>query len=99
MDDFITSMLLVRLTHALKYYVHMHILPKFPSGQDTTASTLSFAAVLVHQHPEVLERLLAEIEEVLGNKTSVSAEDLENLKYAEQVNYPIQSCDFKSIKF
>ena len=33
----------------------------------------------------MLERLLAEIDEVLGNKTSVSAEDLEKLKYAEQV--------------
>ena len=93
------SMLLVRLIHALKHNVHMHMLPKSPSGQDTTASTLSFAAILVHQHPEVLERLLAEIDEVLGNKTSVSAEDLERLKYAEQVNYTIQSCDFKPMKF
>ena len=33
----------------------------------------------------MLERLLAEIDEVLGNKTSVSAEDLEKLKYTEQV--------------
>jgi hypothetical protein len=33
----------------------------------------------------VLERLLAEIDEVLGDKTIVSAEDLEKLKYTEQV--------------
>ena len=33
----------------------------------------------------MLERLLAEIDEVLGDKTIVSAEDLEKLKYTEQV--------------
>ena len=46
---------------------------------------MCFAVILVHQHPEVLERLLAEIDEVLGDKTTVSAEDLERLKYTEQV--------------
>ena len=55
------------------------------TGQETTANTLSFALLLVHQHPDVLERLLAEIDEVFGNKTTVSAEDLEKLKYTEQV--------------
>eukprot|EP00731_Ephydatia_muelleri_P008181 Em0004g519a len=56
----------------------------YVAGQETTANTLSFAVILVHQHPEVLERLLAEIDEVLGSRTSVTAEDLEKLKYTEQ---------------
>ena len=34
-------------------------------------------------------RLQSEVDEVLGNKESVSAEDLENLQYTEQVNVPI----------
>eukprot|EP00731_Ephydatia_muelleri_P008149 Em0004g487a len=56
----------------------------YVAGQETTANTLSFAVILVHQHPEVLERLLAEIDEVLGSRTSVTAEDLEKLRYTEQ---------------
>ena len=27
-----------------------------PPGQETTANTLSFAIILIHQHPEVLDR-------------------------------------------
>eukprot|EP00731_Ephydatia_muelleri_P008075 Em0004g413a len=55
------------------------------AGQETVGNTLSLALVLVLQHPEVLERLLAEIDEVLGSRTSVTTEDLEKLKYTEQV--------------
>ena len=36
-------------------------------------------------------RLQSEVDEVLGNKESVSAEDLENLQYTEQVNVLIVS--------
>ncbi|KAL5463995.1 hypothetical protein EMCRGX_G032950 [Ephydatia muelleri] len=55
------------------------------AGQETTANTLAFAVVMVHQHPEVLERILLEVEEVLGGKVSVTAEDLDKLKFTEQV--------------
>ena len=55
------------------------------AGQDTTANTLSRAVVLVHQHPEVLERLLLEIDEVLGERDTVTVEDLDKLRYTEQV--------------
>ena len=55
------------------------------AGLEATANTLLFAVVQVHQHPEVLERLLTEIEEVLGDKENVTAEDLDKLKYTEQV--------------
>ena len=53
--------------------------------QETTANTLSFAVVLTCLHPEVQGRLVSEVDEVLGAKTSVSAEDLERLQYTEQV--------------
>ena len=59
------------------------------AGHETSSNVLSFAVILVHQHPEVLERLLAEIDEVLGSRTSVTTEDLEKLKYTEQVMFPI----------
>ena len=47
--------------------------------------------VLVHQHPDVLERLLLEIEEVLGERDTVTVEDLDKLRYTEQVQSP---CSF-----
>ena len=62
-------------------YVHMPTLP----GQETTANTLSFAVALTCTHPEVHDRLVCEVDEVLGRKSSVSAEDLERLQYTEQV--------------
>ena len=68
---------------------------------------LNFAVILIHQHPEVLNRfiniskwfmiampplnqtyifrVLEEIDEVLGDRTVVSAEDVEKLTYTEQV--------------
>ena len=54
------------------------------AGQETTANALSFAVVHVHQHPGVLERLLLEIEEVLGERDTVTVEDLDKLHYTEQ---------------
>ena len=55
---------------------------------ETTANTLLFAVIQVHQHPDVLERLLSEVEEVLGKKDVITAEDLDKLKYTEQVMSP-----------
>ncbi|KAL5473718.1 hypothetical protein EMCRGX_G028252 [Ephydatia muelleri] len=57
----------------------------YEAGQDTTANTLSFAIILIHQHSEVLDRLLSEIADVLGDRKEVTADDLDKLKYTEQV--------------
>ena len=35
-------------------------------------------------------RLQSEVDEVLGNKENVSAEDLEKLQYTEQVSHQLQ---------
>ena len=81
-DDFVTFYVAGKQVMTLLTYIRHTI---YYPGQETTANTLSFAVILVHQHPEVLERLLAEIDEVLGSRTSVTAEDLEKLQYTEQV--------------
>ena len=39
----------------MKLYVD-HVIQ--PSGQETAANTLSFAVILINQHPEVLNRYL-----------------------------------------
>ncbi|KAL5473722.1 hypothetical protein EMCRGX_G028256 [Ephydatia muelleri] len=57
----------------------------YAAGQETTANTLSFAIILIHQHPEVLDRVLSEIADVLGDRKEVTADDLDKLKYTEQV--------------
>ncbi|KAL5497025.1 hypothetical protein EMCRGX_G013418 [Ephydatia muelleri] len=86
-DDILTSILKVASNDAaadietlVDDFVTFYI-----AGQETTANTLSFAVVLTCLHPEVQERLVSEVDEVLGGKTSVSAEDLERLQYTEQV--------------
>ncbi|KAL5471204.1 hypothetical protein EMCRGX_G029293 [Ephydatia muelleri] len=57
----------------------------YVAGQETTANALSFAVILIHQHPEVLDKLLSEIEDVLGDRKEVTGDDLDKLKYTEQV--------------
>ena len=71
------------MLHMLTTY--FTILLPIPSGQETTANTLSFAVALICEHPEVHDRLVCEVDEVLGGKSSVCAEDLERLQYTEQV--------------
>ncbi|KAL5497010.1 hypothetical protein EMCRGX_G013400 [Ephydatia muelleri] len=55
------------------------------AGQETSAVAALFALVLVHQHADVLEKLLQEIDHVLGKKDTISFEDLDKLCYTEQV--------------
>ncbi|KAL5489561.1 hypothetical protein EMCRGX_G018670 [Ephydatia muelleri] len=55
----------------------------FVAGE--TANTLSFAIILIHQHPEVLDHLLSEVEGVLGDRNEVTGDDLDKMKYTEQV--------------
>ncbi|KAL5473724.1 hypothetical protein EMCRGX_G028258 [Ephydatia muelleri] len=54
------------------------------SSQETTANTLSFAIILIQQHPEVLDSLLSEIADVIGDRKEVTADDVDKLKYTEQ---------------
>ena len=58
------------------------------TGAEPVATALSFTLVLVHLHPEEgLRPLMAEIDEVLGKRSKITLEDIEKLKYTEQVNY------------
>ena len=87
-------------------HLHLHVDHVIqPLGQETTANTLLFATILIHQHPDVLDkcvfawcihvyvsctdiyapRLLSEVENVLGDRQEVTGDDLDKLKYTEQV--------------
>jgi cytochrome P450 len=56
----------------------------FLAGHETTALALSWTWHLLAQHPEVEEKLQAEVDQVLGSRVP-TFEDLPQLKYAEQV--------------
>ncbi|NXU48195.1 CP46A hydroxylase, partial [Turnix velox] len=57
----------------------------FVAGHDTTANQLSFTVMALGQHPEILERVQAEVDEVLGAKRDIVYDDLGKLKYLSQV--------------
>lgn len=63
----------------------MHITVIICIGGEPLARLLSFAVVQINQHPDVLEQLLREVDEMLGKKTQITIQDLNQLKYTEQV--------------
>ena len=56
----------------------------FLAGHETTALTLSWTWYLLAENPPVQEKLAAEVDAVLGERTP-TADDLPRLRYAEQV--------------
>ncbi len=54
------------------------------AGHETTGTALTWIVERVLSHPEVLEKLLTEIESVLGNRP-ITAGDLRQLKYLDAV--------------
>lgn len=56
----------------------------FLAGHETTALALAWGWYLLSQHPDVVEKLQAELHQVLGGRTPTVA-DLPNLVYTERV--------------
>lgn len=56
----------------------------FSAGHETSANALTWTFYLLDQNPEVLEKLIREIDEVLGGRMP-SAADIRNLGYTHQV--------------
>jgi cytochrome P450 len=54
------------------------------AGHETTANALTWTFYLLAQHPEIAERLQAEVDRVLGNRPP-APEDYPNLKYVQMV--------------
>ncbi|XP_075049198.1 cholesterol 24-hydroxylase-like isoform X1 [Mixophyes fleayi] len=57
----------------------------FIAGQETTANQLSFAVMELARHPEILEKVRAEVDEVIGARRDIEYEDLGKLQYLSQV--------------
>jgi cytochrome P450 len=56
----------------------------FIAGHDTTSASLAWLWYLVARHPEVEQRLLREVDEVLGDRPA-TFEDVRRLRYTEMV--------------
>ena len=72
-----------------------HNLSNTHTGAEPVATALSFTLVLIHLNPEEgLKPLMSEIDEVLGKKKTITVDDLEKLKYTEQVTKLTDSFKF-----
>ncbi len=57
----------------------------FVAGHETSANGLTWMWYLLSKHPEVLQKVRAEAERVLGDKKDINFEDLMQLTYCRQV--------------
>ncbi|XP_013874714.1 cholesterol 24-hydroxylase, partial [Austrofundulus limnaeus] len=57
----------------------------FIAGQETTANKLGFCIMELGRHPEILEKVRKEVDDVIGMKQDISYDDLGKLIYLSQV--------------
>ncbi|XP_076612084.1 cholesterol 24-hydroxylase-like [Chaetodon auriga] len=57
----------------------------FIAGQETTANQLAFCIMELARHPDILEKVKKEVDEVIGMKQDISYDDLGELTYLSQV--------------
>ena len=57
----------------------------FFAGFDTTSTTLTVVVYGLTKYPDVQERLRREIEDVVGDKEKITADDLKEMKFTEHV--------------
>ncbi|KAM6915246.1 cholesterol 24-hydroxylase-like [Xenentodon cancila] len=75
----------------------------FIAGQETTANQLGFCIMELGRHPEILEKVRKEVDDVIGMKQDVSYDDLGKLIYLSQVLketlriYPTASTTFRDL--
>ncbi|GIZ49188.1 hypothetical protein CKM354_001222300 [Cercospora kikuchii] len=55
------------------------------AGRDTTATTMSYAFRLLIRHPEKLQKLRAEVEEILGDDTIITRAKIQRMPYLHNV--------------
>nr|XP_033504800.1 cholesterol 24-hydroxylase-like [Epinephelus lanceolatus] len=57
----------------------------FIAGQETTANQLAFCIMELTRHPDILEKVKNEVDDVIGMKQDISYDDLGKLVYLSQV--------------
>jgi cytochrome P450 len=71
-------------SHMTDQQLRDEVMTLFLAGHETTANTLSWTWMLLSQHPKIEEKLLAELQTVLGGRNP-HASDQPNLPYTERV--------------
>lgn len=57
----------------------------FIAGQETTANQLAFCIMELARHPDILEKVKTEVDDIIGMKQEISYDDLGQLIYLSQV--------------
>ena len=57
----------------------------FVAGQETTANALAFCFLELGRHPEMVARAREEIDRVLGARTEITFQDVNELKYCSAI--------------
>ena len=57
----------------------------FVAGQETTANTLGFCFLEMGKNPEIVKKAREEIDRVLGERTEVNFQDVNELKYCAAI--------------
>nr|XP_019947087.1 PREDICTED: cholesterol 24-hydroxylase [Paralichthys olivaceus] len=57
----------------------------FIAGQETTANQLAFCVMELARHPDILEKVKKEVDDVIGVRQEISYDNLGNLTYLSQV--------------
>lgn len=57
----------------------------FVAGQETTANTLAFCFLELCKNPEIVEKAREEIDRVLGERSEVTYQDVNDLKYCSAI--------------
>lgn len=57
----------------------------FVAGQETTANTLGFCFLEIGKNPEIMKKAREEIDRVLGERTEVNFQDVNELKYCSAI--------------
>uniref|UniRef100_A0A4W6D9I8 Cholesterol 24-hydroxylase n=1 Tax=Lates calcarifer TaxID=8187 RepID=A0A4W6D9I8_LATCA len=57
----------------------------FIAGQETTANQISFCIMELGRHPDILEKVKKEVDDVIGMKQDISYDNLGELTYLSQV--------------
>ncbi|KAJ3216945.1 hypothetical protein HDU67_008764 [Dinochytrium kinnereticum] len=61
------------------------VIALFLAGGETSANTIVFCVLLLDQHPEIRDKMVMEIDEVIGDTQHVTSDMINKLRYTEYV--------------